>query len=115
MPDISPEITGACESSMPLAVPIRDVSPQEEIAQKVKSFMPSESGTAQASPGQAKDSPLRVPSSARIPYPASGSLPERLASAAPRHQPPVPGDPQKTDPLIVAPGSVVVRSMAVPP
>ena len=71
-PEISPEITGGRVSSPPLAEPIRDVSPQEEIAQKAKSLVPSTSGTSQSAPRQAKVSPpppgmiLRVPSRARM-------------------------------------------------
>lgn len=40
--------------------------------------------------------------------PASGSPPDRLSAAPPRHQPPLPGTPHVSEPLTDAAGSVVV-------
>ena len=57
---------GGWLSTLPLAVPIRELSPHDESAQSLKSFCPSRSGTSQDEPGQANVMPLRVPSMARM-------------------------------------------------
>jgi hypothetical protein len=100
-----PRLTcGGWLSSLPLAFPIVELSPQVESAQKVKSFWPSESGTLQAAPGQAKVSPLRVPSISVMLCPLTGSLALRTSWALPAHQPLVTAPLQFTLPETVAGG-----------
>jgi hypothetical protein len=53
---------GGWLSSLPLALPMEEVSPKVECAQKVKSFWPSERDTSQDAPEQEKADPLCVPS-----------------------------------------------------
>jgi hypothetical protein len=86
---------GGWVSTPPPAVPIPDESPQEDKAQKVKSFVPSRRGTEQADPVQANDSPLRVPSTVRMLNPGTGSLELISSVAAPLHQPDEPGLEQR--------------------
>ena len=80
---------------------IVDVSPHEECAQKFKLVLPSGNDQAQAGP---LHSIPGLPSKPVMLYPTSGSFPERLRIAVPRHQPFSPGKEQTVVPLTVAGG-----------
>jgi hypothetical protein len=77
------------------------------MAQKEKAFAPSARGKfEQLSPGQAKLSPLRVPSMVRIFFPLTGSLLLMFKVAGLTHQPLLPGVGQVIEPETVAEGRV---------
>ena len=61
-----PVIVGCCESTLAFTVPIVELSPYDDNAQKVKLLLPSFSGTLQVEFEQAKVCPLLEPSMARI-------------------------------------------------
>jgi hypothetical protein len=80
-----------------------ELSPKLEIAQNEKAFAPStRDKLVQLLPPQAKLSPLRVPSMARMLLPAIGSLPLMFNVAGLTHQPLLPEVGQVIEPETLA-------------
>lgn len=70
-----PLIVGACVSTFAEVLPIAELSPKLEIAQNVKLFAPSESGTfVHEFPAHANVVPFSVPSMLKMEFPATGSF-----------------------------------------
>ena len=98
---------GRTVSTFAEKVPMLELSPHEDKAQKVKSLFPSFKDTLQLSPEQAKVCPFNEPSTARMLYPDRGSVPFKDSSEVVLHQPLLRLHPCNAE-AIVASGWVVV-------
>src|SRR5215207_5038547 len=70
-----PVILGSWLSTLAASVPIVELSPHDESAQKARLLLPSLNGILQSDPEQAKVIPFSEPSRARILWPTIGSVP----------------------------------------
>lgn len=89
-----------------------EVSPKLDTAQSVIEVIPS--GAVHVQEDEPHSTP-RFDSMAVILYPPTGSLPEAVRTAVPRHQPPLPGCEQATELEIVAAGYEMVCDTPVHP
>ena len=86
-PLTSKPTSGETVSALAVKLPISELSPHDDNAQKVKLLSPSFNGMAQLEPEQPKVCPFNEPSIAKMDWPAMGSMPLKESDEEVVHQP----------------------------